>query len=265
MRPLLLWLTTCLTLSAAGHRIASYSPGATQTLLDLGCAEEIVMATRWCPLPKDHPAARDADVFLPDLERLLKAKPDLVILPRMANPLWAEKCKKAGLRTIILHPEARDSIRRDVTLLGEATGRTDAAKAFEFQMLAGSAAPRIKTVLVVWDGVMAGPDSYLDEPLARAALGAGLSKGAWVKFDWELLAAAKPDAVIWIQNSETNGPLEAYPEKIAEMGRIPAIKDLACVKKGHVYQAKSGSNWLPGSGLQRILPDLLKLHSELTR
>ena len=102
MRPLFLWLATCLTLSAAGHRIASFSPGATQTLIDLGCSPEIVMATRWCPLPKDHPAARDADVFLPDLERLLKTKPDLVILPRMANPLWAEKCAKAGLQTLVL-------------------------------------------------------------------------------------------------------------------------------------------------------------------
>jgi len=262
MRALLCWLATCLTLGAAGQRIASYSPGATQTLLDLGCADEIVMATRWCPLPKTHPAARDADVFLPDLERLLKTKPDLVIIPRMANPLWAEKCAKAGLRTIVLHPESRDSVRKDVTLLGEATGRAQAAKEFDMLISGGSSAPP-KKIIIVWDGVMAGPDSYLAEPLAHAAFRSGLKQGTWVKFDWELLAAAKPDAVLWIQNAETNGPVEAHPEKIAEMGRIPAIKDLTCVNKGHVYQAKSGSNWLPGSGLQKILPELGKLRQEL--
>lgn len=263
MRALLCWFAIYLTLSAAEHRIASYSPGATQTLIDLGCAEEIVMATRWCPLPKDHPAARDADVFLPDFERLLKTKPDLVILPRMANPLWAEKCAKAGLHTIILNPEARDSVTRDITLLGKATGRTDAAKAINLQIAASSAVPRLRKVIVIWDGVMAGPESYLAEPLAHATLVSGLSQGAWVKFDWELLATAKPDAVLWILNSETNSAIEAYPEKIAEMGRIPAIKDLTCVKKGHIYQAKSGSNWLPGSGLRKILPDLLKLNAAL--
>jgi ABC-type Fe3+-hydroxamate transport system substrate-binding protein len=262
MRALLCWLTTCLTLGAAGQRIASYSPGATQTLLDLGCAEEIVMTTRWCPLPKTHPAARDADVFLPDLERLLKTKPDLVIIPRMANPLWAEKCAQAGLRTIVLHPESRDSVRKDVTLLGEATGRAQAAKEFAMLISAGSSAPP-KKIIIVWDGVMAGPDSYLAEPLAHAAFRSGLKQGTWVKFDWELLAAAKPDAVLWIQNAETNGAISVSPEKIAEMGRIPAIKDLTCVNKGHVYQAKSGSNWLPGSGLQKILPELGKLRQEL--
>jgi len=262
MRALLLWLATCMTLDAAGPRIASYSPGATQTLLDLGCAEEIVMATRWCPLPKDHPAARDADVFLPDLERLLKTKPDLVILPRMSNPLWAEKCAQAGLRTIVLHAESHDSVRKDITLLGEATGRGQAAKEIVSRMAAGSSAPP-KKIIIIWDGVMAGPESYLAEPLAHAAFRSGLGRGAWIKFDWELLAAAKPDAVIWIQNSETNGPVEAHPEKIAEMGRIPAIKDLTCVNKGHVYRAKSGSNWLPGSGLQKIMPQLGKLRHEL--
>jgi ABC-type Fe3+-hydroxamate transport system substrate-binding protein len=262
MRALLCWLATCLTLGAAGHRIASYSPGATQTLLDLGCADEIVMATRWCPLPKTHPAARDADVFLPDLERLLKTKPDLVIIPRMANPLWAEKCAKAGLRTIVLHPESRDSVRKDVTLLGEATGRGQAAKEFNGMMIARPTAPP-KKIIIVWDGVMAGPDSYLAEPLAHAAFRSGLKQGAWVKFDWELLAAANPDAVLWIQNAEMNGAISVNPEKIAEMGRVPTIKNLTCVNKGHVYQAKSGSNWLPGSGLQKILPELGKLRQEL--
>ena len=262
MRALLCWLTTCLTLGAAGQRIASYSPGATQTLLDLGCAEEIVMATRWCPLPKDHPAARDADVFLPDLERLLKTKPDLVILPRMANPLWAEKCAKAGLRTTVLHPESRDSVRKDIKLLGEATGRGQAAQEILVRMAAGSSAPQ-KKILIVWDGVMAGPDSYLAEALGHAAFRSGLGQGTWVKFDWELLAAAAPDAVIWIQGAESNGAIEAHPGKIAEMGQIPAIKDLPCVNKGHVYRAKSGSNWLPGSGLQKIIPELRKLRSEL--
>jgi hypothetical protein len=67
----------------------------------------------------------------------------------------------------------------------------------------------------------------------------------------------------WIQNSSTNGAIEAYPEKIVEMGRIPGIRDLTCVNKGHVYQAKSGSNWLPGSGLQKVLPELGELRNRL--
>ena len=260
MRILFLWIATCLTLGAAGHRIASYSPGATQTLVDLGCSAEIVMATRWCPLPKDHPAARDADVFLPDLERLLETKPDLVILPRMANPLWAEKCAKAGLRTVVLNPESRDSVSKDILLIGEATGRTDAAK-----KIAGGFAPQPVTtarkIIVIWDGVMAGPDSYLAEPLAAAGLQSALSRGAWVKFDWELLVSAKPDAVLWVQNSGADSLITTSPEKAVEMSRIPGVRDLGCVKNRHVYQVNSGSNLLPGSGLTKSLDGLIGIRN----
>ena len=262
MRPLLLWLATCLTLNGAGHRIASYSPGATQTLIDLGCSAEIVMATRWCPLPKDHPAARDADVFLPDLERLLGAKPDLVILPRMTNPLWAEKCAKAGLRTLVLNPESRDSVSKDILLVGEATGRTDAAKKIT-TLLASRPATTARKIIVIWDGVMAGPDSYLAEPLAAAGLQSALSRSAWVKFDWELLVAAKPDAVLWVQNSGADSLITISLEKALEMGRIPGVRDLGCVKNKHVYQVNSGSNWLPGSGLTKSLDEIVRIRKAI--
>jgi len=262
MRAWILWLVMSLTLNAGGHRIASYSPGATQTLLDLGCAEEIVMATRWCPLPKDHAAARDADVFMPDLERLLRTKPDLVIIPRMANPLWAEKCAKAGLRTIVLNPEAKDSVSKDIRLLGGATGRTEAAKKVT-SPLANRPVTTTRKIIVIWDGVMAGPDSYLAEPLAAAGLNSALSRGAWIKFDWELLVAAKPDAVLWIQDSRTDGAVTPGPEKAAEMRRIPGVRDLVCLKNKRIYQTNSGSNWLPGSGLTKIQGDLTHIRAEL--
>ncbi len=261
MRPLLLWVASCLTLSAGEHRIACYSPGATQTLLDLGCSAEIVMATRWCPLPKAHTAARDADIFLPDLERLLNAKPDLVIIPRMANPLWADKCAKAGLRVVLLHPESRDSVSRDILLLGQATGRAETAKKIVDGFAPRPTAPA-RTIIMVWDGVMAGPDSYLAEPLAHAGLKSALNMGSWVRFDWELLAASNPDAVLWIKNSDANGPGRVSQEKIREMSRIPAIKDLPCLRQHRIYEATSGSNWLPGSGLSKISDTLISIREE---
>jgi iron complex transport system substrate-binding protein len=262
MRALLLWLATCLTLDAAGPRIASYSPGATQTLLDLGAGGEIVVATRWCPLPDDHPAARSADIFLPDLERLLQAKPDLVIIPRMANPLWAEKCAGAGLRTLVLHRESADSVSRDIRLLGEATGRQDQALRLTSELTKRpNREPR--PILIVWDGVMAGPESYLAEPLAAAGWKSALPKGSWMKFDWELLASTKPEAVLWIQNGPKDGPIGLNAEKVAEMKGLPSIRSLPCVVKEQIYQTNNRSNWLPGSGLNKIHADLRRLREQV--
>jgi ABC-type Fe3+-hydroxamate transport system substrate-binding protein len=180
----------------------------------------------------------------------------------MANPLWAEKCAKAGLRTLVLNPESRDSVRKDILLIGEATGRTDAAKKIT-TLLSNRPAMTARTIIVIWDGVMAGPDSYLDEPLAAAGLQSALSRGAWVKFDWELLVSAKPDAVLWVQNSGVDSPITTSPEKAVEMGRIPGVRDLDCVKKKHVYKVNSGSNWLPGSGLTKSLDEIVRIRNAI--
>lgn len=261
MRALLFWLVACLTLGAGERRIASYSPGATQTLLDLGGGAEIVMATRWCPLPEDHPAARTADIFLADLERLLLAKPDLVIIPRMANPLWAEKCAGAGLRTLVLHRESADSVSEDIRRIGEATGRIDQARLIS-DALTKRPKGELRPILIVWDGVMAGPGSYLAGPLAAAGWKSALPQGTWLKFDWELLANSKPEAVLWIQNGPKDGPIGLYAEKAAEMKGLPSIRSLPCVVKERVYQTYNRSNWLPGSGLNKIQADLRRLREQ---
>ncbi len=262
MRLLFVWFLSLSALESAENRIASFSPGATQTLLDLGCSAEIVAATRWCPLPKNHPASRACDVFQPDLENLLLTKPSLVILPRMANPLWADKCAKAGLRTLVLHPESATSCSQDILRLGEATGRTEVAQKY-FTLLKRRPTAPSKKIIIVWDGTMAGPESYLAEPLAVAGFISALPQGSWVKFDWELLAAAKPDAVLWIQNGGANSPISANPEKMEEMSKVPSIKDLPCLKSRRIYQSTNGSNWLPGSGLTKVLPDLSQVQKTL--
>jgi ABC-type Fe3+-hydroxamate transport system substrate-binding protein len=176
----------------------------------------------------------------------------------MANPLWAEKCAKAGLRTLVLNPESRDSVSKDILLIGEATGRTATAKKIA-TLLSNRPAMTARRIIVIWDGVMAGPDSYLAEPLAAAGLQSALPRGAWVKFDWELLVSAKPDAVLWVQNSGVDSLITTSPEKIVEMGRIPGVRDLICVKNKHVYQVNSGSKLLPGSGLKKSLAEFVRI------
>lgn len=262
MRAILLWLATCLALGAEERRLASYNPGATRTLVDLGAAADIVMATRWCPLPKEHPAARDADVFLPDLERLLNTRPGLVILPRMTNPLWAEKCAKAGLRTLVLSPESADSVRTDILALGAATGRSETARRLADQLGARPDGPT-RSLLVVWEGVMAGPESYLAGPMAAAGWHSALPAGAWPKFDWERLSAAKPDAVLWISNAPADGVIVESQEKNREMSRRPLVRDLPCIRNGRVFQVENRSNYLPGSGLCNTIAELTRLRKVL--
>ena len=245
--------------SAAEMRIASFSPGATRTIIDLGGGDQIVAATRWCPLPSAHPAQRNCDIFLPDLETLQKLRPTLVILPRMANPLWAEKCRTAGLATLILNPESPTAVVQDIRAIGLALNQSDKAEKICGRM-ATPASVTHKTIIIIWDGVMAGPDAYLAGILAAGGFKSALPTGTWLKFDWEMIAQAKPDVVLWIDNAAPDRPIVASQSQRNGMMQIPVVNKLKCVEAGKVFETSAGSRWLPGSGLVDTLPELRKLN-----
>jgi ABC-type Fe3+-hydroxamate transport system substrate-binding protein len=248
---------------AAAERVASFSPGATRTLVDFGATDKIVAATRWCPLPAAHPAARDCDVFNPDLERLLRAHPDLVILPRTSNPLWAERCRGAGLKVLVLNPEGADSVLADTRLIGEALGRPTEVIDQLNRPLEGIPAQRPRKLLIVWDGMMAGPDSYLGVVMRSAGFKSALAKGSWVKLDWETVAQADPEAMLWVDSLPTDGPVVFAQKRQAEMSQVSVIKGLKVMDAGLIFRTSSGSQWLPGSGLAQLIPKLRELRDKL--
>lgn len=262
-----LWFLCCgygATLCGAEppQRIASYSPGATQTLVDLGCGPQLVAATRWCPLPPTHPAVRTCDAFNPDLETLRQAKPDLVVLPRLANPLWAERCHRAGLKVVVLSAEGPDSIARDLERLGEATQQQAKAKALSSQ-LSRVAAMRPRTLLVIWDGMMAGPEAYTASALKQAGFKSPLQAGTWVKLDWEILVQANPDAILWVESNPENTPIAPAKNRLKELSEVIVVKKLKSITSSQVYGTNSGSHWLPGTGLIQAAEKLAELHKTL--
>ncbi len=229
-------------------RIASYSPGATQTLIDLNCAAQIVAATMWCPLPTEHSASRDCDVFNPDLEKLLQKKPTLVILPRLANPLWADRCRQAGLKVLVLSSETKNSVSEDVRLMGEAVHQEKLANDL-ISELEKKRSSSSKKLLVIWDGMMAGKNSYLAGPLERNGFDFPFPDSTWIKCEWEMIAHFNPDVILWINNNPSDGPIALSPEHLSEFTKLPAVREVNAVKNKKVFSTNSGCNWLPSSSL----------------
>ena len=240
----------CFTFATAAEpvRIASYSPGATQTLIDLNCSAQIVAATQWCPLPAQHSASRDCDVFNPDLEKLLQKKPNLVILPRLANPLWADRCRQAGLKVLVLSAESKNSVGEDVRLIGEAVHQENLAK----DLISSLEKPRStssKKLLILWDGMMAGKNSYLAGPLEKVGYDLPFPNTSWTKCDWEMIAQYNPDVILWINSNPKDGPIELSADHLRDFEDLPAVRNVNAVKNKKVYFTTSGCNWLPSSSL----------------
>jgi iron complex transport system substrate-binding protein len=235
--------------AAEPMRIVSYSPGATQTLIDLNCAPQIVAATKWCPLPAQHLASRDCDVFNPDLEKLLQKKPSLVILPRLANPLWAERCRQAGLKVLILSPESKNSVCDDVRLIGEAVRQEKLASGFISALEKSQCTKPNKKLLLIWDGMMAGKNSYLAGPLENVGYDLPFADVTWIKCDWEMIAQSNPDIILWINNNPVDGPITLSTDHLRDFAKLPAVREINAVKNKKVFSTNSGCNWLPSSSL----------------
>ena len=250
----------CFTWAGAAEpqRIASYSPGATQTLIDLNCAAQLVAVTQWCPLPAQHSASRDCDVFTPDLEKLLQKKPTLVILPRLANPLWADRCRQAGLNVLVLSPESKNSVTDDIRLIGKTVRQESRASELIAALEKTQSSPSQK-LLIIWDGMMAGKNSYLAGPLEKAGYDLPFSGTSWIKCDWEMIAQFNPDIILWINNNSVDGPIILAPDRLKNFETLPAVREVNAVKNKNVYSTNSGCNWLPSSGLFSACLKMTKL------
>lgn len=242
-------------------RIASYAPAATRILVDLGQAERLVATTRWCELPPGHPAPRICDAFEPELERLAASRPGLVILPRLANPLLAERLRAAGLRAEILSEESPDSPAQDVRRLGELTGAKARAAGLNGARRAIRPAGE-RRVLIVWGEVVAGPDCYLSWVIRAAGAAPSPTQGRWPPWDAEAIALTNPDLVLYLHDG---GPASPQPSttKIEEWRKRPGLRSTNCCSKGYIFELRPDSAWLPASGLPKAasqLADLLDKH-----
>jgi ABC-type Fe3+-hydroxamate transport system substrate-binding protein len=258
-------LIACLALGtlavAAGEpaRIASFSPAATRILVDLGRAERLVATTRWCEVPPGGAAARICDAFEPDLEGLARERPDLVVLPRLANPLLSERIRSAGLRVEVLSAESPDSPAEDIRRLGELTGAEGRAA----ELLAARhplRPPSQRRVLIVWDGVVAGPESYLAWVIRAAGARPSPTLGRWPEWDAEAIALTNPDLVLYLRTDGPPAP-RASKSRIEEWRRRPGLRSTTSCSKGYIFEIQAGSDWLPASGLPkaaRQLADLLE-------
>jgi ABC-type Fe3+-hydroxamate transport system substrate-binding protein len=241
--------------------IASFSPAATRILTDLGCGHRLMAVTRWCELPAGNRAERVCDAFEPELERLLILKPRLVVIPRLANPLLAERLRASGLRVHVLEPESPESPAKDVQALGTLTGKAREAALLN-AALRPMREPDGRRVLILWDGVMAGPESYLAGVMASAGLQPALRRGRWLEWDPEVAALGNPDLVLYLSTSAGTVPKVSLT-RLNEWKRRPALSSTNCASEGYIFEVHPGSLWLPGSGLAeaaRILADLAEAH-----
>ena len=170
------------TLAAPPRRVVSLIPATTELVFALGAGDRLVGRTSWCDFPPE--AARVPDLgngIGPNLEAVVGAKPDLVLLYKSAaNRAAAERLRALGIPVLELATDRMRDFDRIARLVGRALGVAERAESLvastERDLAAAtvrlSALPssRPSVLILVWDRppMTLGRGSFLSEIVERA-------------------------------------------------------------------------------------------------
>ena len=170
------------TLAAPPRRVVSLIPATTELVFALGAGDRLVGRTSWCDFPPE--AARVPDLgngIGPNLEAVVEAKPDLVLLYKSAaNRGAVERLRGLGIPVLELATDRMRDFDRVARLVGLALGeparaeslvaRTERDLAAATVRLSALPPSRPSVFILVWDRppMTLGRGSFLSEIVERA-------------------------------------------------------------------------------------------------
>ncbi len=119
-----------IVIAARPRRIVSLSPATTEILFALGAGPRLVGRTHWDAVPAAALTVPDlGDGIRPNVEAILAARPDLVVLyASEENRAAAAAVRAAGVRVVTLRMNLIAEFRRATTVLGALVGEDSAAR-----------------------------------------------------------------------------------------------------------------------------------------
>lgn len=221
--------------ASGAARVVSLAPSLTQMAVGLGRGDRLVGVTRYCDAP-GVPVVGDAR---PQVERVLAARPDLVLAPRFASVAGDLAGLRAqGLDVLELPLERVDDARQAMLALGERLDAREQAKAMVAALdtaLVGARAeaaarttrPGVLLVYEVADGYVytTGGGDHLAEVLdAVGAKNVAAGGALTARLPLEGVEAMAPDIVLHVAPSPRFGDdAAALAYWQAAAPRLPAV------------------------------------------
>ena len=237
LRLVIFLITTALL---AQNRIVSTSPAITETLFALGLGERVVGVSEYCHYPPEVASRTKVGSYLrPNVETIVRLKPDLVIVERLPNNAM-EQLKTAGMRVNqVLLGNVQDNLRM-MEAIAMAANAQDRGKALTAKVRtaldrvrAEGATHKRKTCLFIvgrtpgqLEGMVAvGKGSYLNELIAIAG-GRNMlaeSAAAYPKISLETVVRLQPDVIIDMGDmAQTEGVTEQHKRSVEQLWRSRA-------------------------------------------
>ncbi len=232
-------------------RIVSLSPTATEMLYAIGAGEQVVAVDLYSNYPSDAPEGT-LDGFVPDLEAIAAAQPELVVTQGLPPDVEAG-LTELGI-TVLTQPAAAalDDVYAQIADLGIATGQIDGAAKTNAEIRAGVDAvlaglPEQETPLTVFHEIdesfyTATSNTFIGQVYTAMGLeniadthddGTG-----YPLIDGETIIAANPDIIVYTSQA---------PYDADAIAARPGWESISAVANGRVIEvdADIASRWGP--------------------
>ena len=241
-----LLLTAGLFCNSDELRVVSLSPSLTELVFWLGKGSDLVGRSAVCDYPAEAAKLPVAGNFAdPDIERVLKLKPDLVITNDLMRPGKDKALTRAGIRFVRMQCRNMDEYIRWVEKLGSLLNCPEAAareigrikSRLEKFRLQAAEIKRKKTVCwVIWDSpLMIAGSGSLPETVIAYAGGVNVAKDLhpeYIKVSRDWLLKVQPDILIWTCSRPLNRKDRFWSSlKAVKSGRIVMAPDSSLLQR----------------------------------
>lgn len=245
-------------LDAPLTRAIALNPADCEILYALGAQDVLVGRGEYCNYPEDVLSLPSVNSGAQtNIEQILALEPEVIIMSKMAQTVeQVEALEKAGVRVVISDAQSLEGVYEAIALLGELTGREEAAEALAQEMRSGFDAIRQqaqtieKTVYfevspLEWGLWTSGKDTFLDELAQIVGLTNAFSDvTGWAEISQEQVLERNPDYIVTTAAYYGEGELP-----VDEIASREGWQDLRAVKNGAIYNADADMTSRPGPRL----------------
>lgn len=248
------------------QRIASLSPGITETLFAVGLGGKIVGATRFCVWPPEARAIPRIGGFMEiNLEALARVRPELAILPD-AMSHYSTMIESLGILVMTFDSQTLSGFLQDLEKLGALCGASKEASrlatAFKSALAQGERAEEIRKPAVLFsilnpeecarpigEITILGKDGFYNEIIeAAGGVNAYQGEAPYPRISKEAILALNPDIII------AAAPGIADPKALRE--NWEKIGKLKAVERNSLKIMTDPGVTIPGPRALRLLEEI---------
>ncbi len=197
-------------------RVATLTPSITEEIYAIGAENSIVATSRYCTYPDAAKSKPKIGGFIdPDYEKIARIKPELVILPGLADARIENKLRILGIKCFYLNREGLGNIASDVRMLGELFQKSGNAEhiARNIDILADRKASNAKIppsekprAIFLFGDMAAGKNSYIGDILEVCGFRncADISQKPWSVLPRESVLKTNPEIIFAAVESDND-------------------------------------------------------------